>query len=367
MATTIKQIAARAQVSHGAVSAVLSGRQSTIRVAEETRERIRQIAREMGYRPNSLARGLRGGATQSIGLIWGFYNPYTGDGVIANQLIDSAQSRGLMAYQAVCSREVDITCRQVDEFAGRRVDALVIQADAQQLRDPRLRDKLALVPAYVAVSPEPVEGLTGDLVVHDRGSVIDEVVDHLVKSGRRRLAMALSVKDEPRNLPKWERFKARCAAHGLRDGACRLIELTAPVGYETHGQRHALAMESTFAGGVDVDAIFCFNDIGAMYVGRFLKERGLRVPEDVALVGCNDSEAGRLAEPPLASGDRRRDDVYAAADRLLRTRLEQPGLAPRRVHVPMRFVWRASAGGEPPHAGAEPPPDQATSLEGDAG
>src|SRR5690606_28976058 len=86
-----------------------------------------------------------------------------------------------------------------------------------------------------------------------------------------------------------------------------LINLDHPIDPSSHGRRYAEAIRRQFpphAGPLPVDAIFCFNDTGAMFVMRELQGRGLRIPEDVAVVGFNNMEVGETWHPPLATGDR---------------------------------------------------------------
>jgi DNA-binding LacI/PurR family transcriptional regulator len=123
-----------------------------------------------------------------------------------------------------------------------------------------------------------------------------------------------------------------------------LIDLDYPSDAETHGLLHLEGFRRRWPDQVGLDAVFCFNDVGALYVMRDLQDRGLRVPEDVAVVGFNDTEPGRLWRPALASGDRKFADVAAAVERLLSTRLSDPEQPPRTETIEMNFLRRASAG-----------------------
>jgi DNA-binding LacI/PurR family transcriptional regulator len=238
----------------------------------------------------------------------------------------------------------------MDELLSRQVDALIVWAIPGQLRDPRVIQRLQVVPT-VAVCREAKEDLPGDLVIHDRNQAIRDAVDHLVDTGRTRPAFAIGMTQES-NPPKYQAFLEHCRRRGVADHTHQLINLPHPSHAEATGQNYTVGMANTFGDHVDVDAIFCFNDVGAMYVMRDLSARGLRVPEDVAVIGFNDDQAGRVWDPPLATGDRKPREVAAAVDQMLNRRLENPDRPPQRNTVHMQFIWRASAGGPPPTDGA---------------
>jgi DNA-binding LacI/PurR family transcriptional regulator len=312
------------------------------RIHPDTRSKILMAARELGYQPNHLAAGLRGSRTRSVGVVWAFVDPWAGDAVIGLDVLERLQQRKFATYQAQHSSDNDVLCSQLDDFLARRVDAIVVQAIPSQLADPEVLARLKQAPAVVAVTREPVADFPGDLIIHDRDLAIRQVVDHFADTGRRRPAMALSIEQES-NPPKFAAFAERCRERGINHDRM-LIDLDFPTRAETHGQLHLDGFRRAFPDRVDVDAVFCFNDTGALYVMRELQDRGLRVPEDVAVVGFNDIEPGRIFQPPLATGDRKQHQVAQAVDRLLADRLADPETAPRQETIHMQFIRRQSAG-----------------------
>jgi LacI family transcriptional regulator len=360
------QLACALGISQRTVSSALSG---SGRVGEALRRRILEEAVARGYRPNRLAAGLRGARTRSLGIVWAFSDPWAGDSGIALDISRRFQQQGFAVYQALHDEDTDLLVWRIDDLLGRRVDALVVQAIPAQLSSPAVRERLGAV-AAVTVSRESVAGLPADQVVHDRDAAIREVVDHLAATGRRRPCMVLAMSQES-NPPKYRAFVERWAAHGVRETPAMLVDMTAPArkgdprpaghpSFEEHGLRHRQAFARQFPGSVPVDCVFCFNDIGALYILRELRDRGCRVPEDVAVVGFNNDQAGAVWDPPLASGDRRPRDVAAAVARLLERRLATPRAPFETIGVPMRFIWRPSAGTAP--ATGPRPPSSATAT-----
>lgn len=345
------QLARKLGVSQRTVSSALHG---SGRVGDALRERILEAAARHGYRPNRLAAGLRGARTRSLGIVWAFVDPWAGDAGIALDITRHFQQQGFAVYQALHDPAVEVLGRRIDDLLDRRVDALVVQGTPGQLAHPDIQRRLRSTPVAVTVSREAVPGLPADQVVHDRNAAIREVVDHLAACGRRKPCMVLTMCEES-NPPKFRAFAERWAAHGVAETARMLVDMTVAgpdvasgaarhPAFEEHGMRHRVAFAAKFPRSVPVDCVFCFNDTGAFYILRELQDRGLRVPDDVAVVGFNNDQAGAVWTPPLATGDRRPRDVSAAVARLLERRLANGAAAQETIAVPMRFVWRESAG-----------------------
>ena len=345
------QLARKLGISQRTVSSALNG---SGRVGAPLRKRVLEAATEHGYRPNRLAAGLRGARTRSLGIVWAFADPWAGDSGIALDITRQFQQRGFAVYQALHDADVTILGRRIDDLLDRRVDALVVQATPAQLAHPDIVRRLKAASAAVTVSREVVPHLPADQVIHDRNAAIREVVDHLAACGRRKPCMVLAMCEES-NPPKYRAFADRWAEHGVRETNRMLVDLTlagpsvsqgisAHPKFEEHGMRHRIAFAEKFPHAVPVDSVFCFNDTGALYVMRELHDRGIRVPEDVAVVGLNNDQAGAVWYPPLATGDRRPRDVSEAVVALLKRRAEDAAAPFDVVTVPMRFIWRESAG-----------------------
>jgi LacI family transcriptional regulator len=347
--TTILDIANHAGLSHMTVSRVLSGKGS---VRQATRKRVLRVAEQLNYSPNSLANGFRSGKTQSAGIVWQFVDPWAGDTPVGLWVMQSLQRHGLATYQSQFSPHVEEMVAVLDDLLGRRVDALVMGGTPEIVSHAEILRRLDKIPAVVLVSYAPVEGFTGDQIIHDRNSAIRQVVKHFALTGRKRPALFQSMEVEA-NVDKLNAFRAAAKEFGIADHEHMLIEvgaLPAPTLNQPFHPDHARyqdGLERAWPAGkaVDVDAIFSFNDVGAMVTCNFLKNRGVRVPEDVAVVGFNDDPVASLWSPPLASGDRCRAALAEATQAMVLSRLENPDLPPRRQTVEMHFVWRASAGG----------------------
>ena len=346
------ELAAELGISQRTVSSALNG---SGRVGEAMRARILAHAAKAGYRPNHLASGLRGAKTSSIGIVWSFGDQWTNDSAIALDITSRLQHDGFAVYHALHDEDDAALCASIDDLLARSVDALIVRARDAQLASPAVRARLASV-ASVVVCREPMTQLKCDQVAHDRDLAIREVVDHFHASGRHRPAMILAMSDES-NPPKFKAFAERWAEHGIK---AKLVDITDngriphPT-YAEHGAAHQTALKREFPPSDSrrkpkplPDCLFCFNDIGALYALRELRSRGVSVPDDVAVCGFNNNPAGGAWEPALATGDRRRNEVAEAVVALLERRHANPSAPFSTTIVPMRFLWRESAGGVAP-------------------
>lgn len=343
----LMDVAMRAKVAKSTVAAALrpGGGGKNARVSEKTAARICQIAAELGYRPNRLASGLRGASTSSVAAVWQFVDPWCLDANIGNQLLQRFQHLGLATYQAEHPNDPGAVMSVLTDLLERRPDALIIRWRPDQIDHAGIRALIEQFSAVVAVVPWQVTGLSIDQVVHDRSSGIRQVVRHFAQTGRKRLCITLNMQDVT-DRQKFDVFASECRANGLEVCDRTLLDLSDRFSNPADRiERYLAAMKRHFAGAVDVDAILCVNDVGMMAVAKDLRDRGLRVGREVALVGLNDPPGLSLWDPPLATIDRNHGELLDAVYGLVTDRLASPTSPPQARSVNMRFVWRESAGG----------------------
>ncbi|WFB36117.1 LacI family DNA-binding transcriptional regulator [Kiritimatiellota bacterium B12222] len=334
-------IARKLGVSQRTVSAVLN---NNGRIGEKTREKVLKACEEMGYQPNRLASGLRGSRTHAIGAIWPVGDPWAGDSAISLSLVKLLNAESLATYSAPATQDLEVLVQQIHELSGRGVDALFLHAIPSLLRNEKILEALRPIPAVVAVSREEVPEFPGELVVHDRYAAIRDIVAHFAKTGRKRLAILIEPTEES-NPPKINVFKEACRVHGLGEHPHSVIPMLKAKDPREHSEYHRDAIRKAFGSGkVDVDAIFCVNDVGALYVMRELQDRGIRIPEDVAVVGLNNAPTGVVWSPALATVDRMHDEVAKLVFSLVMDKIEHPENEKQVRTVHMKFIPRESAG-----------------------
>jgi DNA-binding LacI/PurR family transcriptional regulator len=332
---TMKQVAARAGVSIKTVSNVANGSE---RVAEKTRQRVQAAIDELGFVPNATARSLRSGRSGVVALALPELDaPYFAE--LAQHVVAAAGARGWTVL-------VDATGGQVDQ------ERLAVGGIRPQLIDGLIFSPLALLasdlPDAAAGPPtvllgERVTDAAVDLVTVDNHAVAATAVDHLAGLGRRRIAAVGAQTTE-------SGVTARLRLEGYRQGLARAglpyddgLVLEATTWHRAEGAAAARALLDAVC---DVDAIVCFNDLLALGVLRGLADAGVRVPEDIAVVGVDDVEDGRYSRPSLTTVALDKAQIARTAVELLAARLDSAQDAPPRVVVVAhRLVVRESTAG----------------------
>ena len=344
---TLRDVAARAGVSRAVASRALSGHAS---VAEPTRERVRRAAHDLGYRASVVARALSSGrnaplrcAVVGLGLpleILGasFYGP-----VLAG--LASAASREAMDVHLVEIPGDEPDAPERDEAFRRlvaedRADGFVILSFLSLTpRHLRPLDEVGL--PYVLVNRHfdhaggpPVNAVTLDWV-----GATEDALRRLVGLGHRRLALLMPDSDRSTVWDHelgWQRGRAAC---GLDESRAPMLRY----GQDELPRRVAYLLgEITRSGGAKgPTAVVCFNDSAAFEVLRAAAVAGVRVPEQLSVVGF-DNRIGEYTTPPLCSYDPHLIEVGRAAAQLIVDVLRGETEGPTRVTVPATFVCRGT-------------------------
>lgn len=342
----MRDVAARAGVSTRTVSNVVN---DAPYVSAVTRTRVEQAMAELDFRPNAAARSLRRGRSGLVALVVPeLDSPYFS--ALAAALSSAAEQRGwtLLVEQSHGDPQRERTL--LDGVRAQLVDGVLFSPWG--LRQEDLRDRRD--PTPLVLLGEQGDASVADHVVVDNEAAAEQATAHLLVTGRRRIAAVGARSPVGREtvrlrLAGWAR--ALAGAGLARDPALE-VEVES-----LHRAAGARAARRLLDDDVEVDALFCFTDelaLGAMHV---LLERGVRVPEDVALVGFDDIEDGRYATPALTTVSPDIDAIARQATDCLAERLAQPreagapgtagtrsGSAQHRaVTVPHRLVVRRSS------------------------
>jgi LacI family transcriptional regulator, galactose operon repressor len=325
------EVAARAGVSVTTVSHVLSGRRP---VADATRTRVLQVIEELGYRPNTLARGLRSRRTMTVALIVpDLTNPFYP--MIQRGLADVLRPAGYHAV--VCNtdgtREEEISFLR--EMATRQVDGVVIAAFELTRKD--LLAHGGTVP-LVLLGGGPFDAELGDLVRTDDEGGMAHAVRYLLEQGRRRPAYVggtLHTGPSDRREAGFRRALAE-AGHTVEESLVIRGAYTREAG--------RAAGEVLFGRPDRPDGIACANDLIAIGVLDAARAHGLGVPDDVAVTGYDDIEAASLVSPALTTVlNPARQVGRACGEALLRRLTAVEAESPREIVIGNSFVRRESA------------------------
>ncbi len=283
---TIKDIASEAGCSIRTVSRVLNGASN---VNEDTRAKVLAITRSRNYSPDPLAQSLKTKRKRTIGLI---VNSVTSD---ANrQRIETiARLFNTAGYAILISYADDILMEEeiLRRFAA-RTDALVIFTNLQAPGSAALDGLSETGFPFILVDP-PLRG-SYPAVEIDRSSGYLEALRHLASRGRRSIAL---VTEDFRSAERLEGYR-----RGLEEESIAYDEalvVRAKKGFR--GGREAASSLLALRETRDLDAALCHNDKIATGILSYVKDRGLRVPEDIALVGFDDDDYAPYLSPPLTT------------------------------------------------------------------
>ena len=328
---TIGDVAERAGVSKTTVSHVLSGRRP---VARTTRERVERSIRDLGYRPDGLARSLRTQRTHLVALlIPDITNPFYP--VLARGLDSGMDESGY--HVVICNTDSDPErgLQFVTEVYDRRVDGIVLDSFAMSVEQLRQRTGGPALPVvWIGADFADQPGI--DIVRSDDEQGAFDATTHLIRRGCRRVAM---IDGAPGGgAPRNDGLRRALAAAGMAPGGATVSH----GGWTREGG--ARAMAGLLEGTPRPDGVFCANDLMAIGALDVLRERGVAVPDEVAVVGFDDIDAAAIVTPSLTSVVNPAFETGRIAGALLLERMTGAYTGPQRaVTLPCRLVARASA------------------------
>lgn len=334
MAATMHDVSRLAGVSIKTVSNVINDYPY---VRAETRQRVLAAIETLGYTPNLSARSLRSGRTNVISLmIPDLRNAYFAE--LADSVMRAAGERGLSVlieqFGEQREREIDV----LRQPRAQMVDGVLYSVLALDQGD---LDIIADLTTPVVLLGERIFNGPRDHVTMRNTEGVRAATEHILGLGRRRV-VAFGV--HPGEVIgsaalRFEGYREALAAAGLPFRE----ELVVPVG-SWHRRNGAEAMRAFLARGVPFDAVVAFNDAIALGALRVLQEEGLRIPEDVAVIGFDDIDETQYSMPTLSTIDPGREEIARTAVDLLLRRIEGGGAAfePEEVLVPFRLIPRES-------------------------
>ncbi|HEY8590315.1 MAG TPA: LacI family DNA-binding transcriptional regulator [Naasia sp.] len=329
-AASVRDVAVRAGVSVGTVSNVLN---RPDRVSPEAVERVQRAIDELGYVRNDAARQLRAGRSTTIGLVvLDVGNPFFTD--VARGSQDEAAAHGFSILLGNSDEDAERENAYLDLFEEQRVHGVLISPSGDV--DARLARLRARGTPAVLVDRLSSDGSISAVAVDDlAGGRL--AVEHLVTGGRRRIAFIggpLSVRQVA------DRLAGARAAADAGGATLEVVETSALTVLEGRQAGEALADRSPTD---RPDAVFAANDLVAVGLLQGLAiRRGIRVPEEIALIGYDDIDFAGTAVVPLSSIRQPSRLIGETAVRLLLEEAADPGSEPRQVVFQPELVARDS-------------------------
>jgi LacI family transcriptional regulator len=329
----MKDIARDLGVSTVTISKVLRNHPD---VGEETRQRVLARVEELDYRPNLAARGLVTGRTYLIGLIVpDLLHPFFAE--IAESLSHTLRKNDYYLVVSSSEEDPELEEQEISQLLARQLDSLII-ASCRATVEVFFRIEKHKTP-YVLID-RSFPGLSANFVGSDDIAVGMLATQHLIEIGCRKIAHIRGPETSP-GLQRLEGYKRALGQNG-RNVIDEYV-IAEPKGDVGTRQRGAEAMQQLLNLKQRPDGVFCFNDPLAMGAINEAINEGLRIPEDVAIIGCGNLHYDDSLRVPLSSIDQGSGRIGAEAARLVLENLKSKVLPkPESVLLPPKLIVRAS-------------------------
>ena len=331
MPVTMMDIARDLNVSVVTVSKVLRNQG---KISDSTRKRVLRRAKQLNYQMNWVARSLVTRRTFTIGLLLpDFTHPFFAE--IAKAVASTVRPHGYHVLVSYFEENPALEVSEVDSLLARQVDGLII-ASVQPLSRVELFERIRTRKVPFILIDRPIEGVNASFVGADNRSIGKLATEHLIEQGCRCVAhlrgpdigiaaerlQGYHLALEKRGLPIQPRY---VVTGGYTDDS----------GY--HGTRRLLELRPI------PDGIFCYNDPVAIGAMRAIFEAGLKVPDDISVVGAGNVHYSDVLRVPLTTVDQGTSEMGTRAAELVLERIAAKRmLRPKRVLIPPRLVVRKS-------------------------
>ncbi len=325
MPVTMKDIAMLIGISRQAVAAALEGNGGS-RVSPETREKVLKLAHELNYIPNAAARSLKGGTTKTIGILASPGTPYS-DAVFA-EICQILRSHGYSYLAADLIPQISELPQVCQALASRGVDGMIVIGASKT--PPKY-----LMPDIPIVFCRTICGLSDIDIDKEQTGYLG--TSHLLEHGHEAVSY-LGIHHQGINLRErgWQRALHIHGAKGTR------IDL--------HTLKGSAEQLEKILRKEKVTALFCSNDFLAAKVTRYLNRRGWKIPDDLALVGCDGNSFIEYTTPSISTVIQPLHPLAEQCVELILNRVKNRicGVILERINIAPR-LWTGGSCGCPEH------------------
>jgi LacI family transcriptional regulator len=284
---TVHEVARVAGVSAATVSRFLNG---TARVSDEKRQTIESVIEKLNYKPNVLAQNLKTGSSRTVGVLTqSLMSGYFADALAG--VDDALQGTGYAPLIVSGHWHPDEEAERIELLIARRIDGLVVLSgklkDAQILK---LAQRVPIVAFGRELNGPRAFGFSLD---NYQGACL--AVEHLILQGHRNIAFIAGPSDHNDALARLAGYRDTLAKHRIKEKQ----QLVVSGDFQESGG--LLAVERLLESGQRFSAIFCANDLTAYGARLALYRRGIRVPEDISVIGFDDLHSSMYTTPPLTT------------------------------------------------------------------
>lgn len=334
---TLREVAERAGVHPMTVSRALKG---SLSVAEETRLNIQRIAKELNYIPNAAAQALVRGRSETIAVVTGPVSEHYCAQLLHFLEIELTAN----AYKMLMLGSRDLNHDLLSLVNTKAVDG-VIAVDASPHIDEWIRAGNLFVPpcVYAGISnPDWVVSLAIDSIHTDLSEAVGHAVEMMLNTGSRRIAYIVA----NQGMSRPNEVRAHAYEQTLKRAGYRPEIINLGIGDDTsaHDLTRQKMIQYVRAHGC-ADGFLCQNDEMAMATYRALRDMGLRIPEDVQLVGCDGLSYTECFDPQISTIVQPAEQMCALAWQFLQRRINDDSIARQQAHLQAHLRVRGSLRG----------------------
>lgn len=285
---TIKELAQELEMSTTTVSRVLTGQEKKYRISEKTAQRVREVADQLDFAPNQIARNLRLQKTNTIGLIIpDISNPFFAN--LARTVEEELRSRGKMVLLCDTKDDTDLEQESIALLKGRKVDGLLVAPVGKEWKHLEEQSKIpvVLIDRYFEHQDIP-------FVTTDNFFGAYEATSFLIEKGHRNIACIQGLMGTTPNDHRVKGYQKAMKTHGLTE-RIKVVgdDYSLKNGYDNTKELLARPDAPT--------ALFALNNQIAMGCMKALKENGFQIPNDISLIAFDEQPYFELLSPPLTA------------------------------------------------------------------
>jgi LacI family transcriptional regulator len=332
----LKDVAKHIGVSAALVSYVLNGKEKEARVGADIAKKIREAAAKLNYKPNLIAKGLKMGKTKTIGLIVAdISNPFFS--TIARIIEDEAKKHGYVVIFGSSDERADNQLDLIDVFLTRVVDAFIIAAAAGTEEQVK---KIIERGVPVVLIDRFFPGLKVDSVHINNFTAAKKAVNRLIGNNRKKIGMLAYDTTQPHMQDRKQGYKAALKENNIRFKKAWLSEAS----YQNIEKDVAEKMKTLLL-PQQVDGLFFATNSLAISGLKIINQLGIKVPEELAIISFDESDAFDLFYSPVSFVDQSLSDIGKEAVKLVIEKLQNKNKKNKDIVVDAKLIIRKSCGG----------------------
>ena len=333
---SLKDVAKYLGVSTALVSYVINNKEKEARVSEKMAKKIRSAVVKLNYQPNQIAKSLKSGKTNTIGLIVAdISNPFFSS--IARIIEDQARKKGYVVIFGSSDESAEKSQSLIDVFLNRQVDAFIIAPAENTEKQIKALQETGLP---VVLIDRYFPSIQVDSVHIDNFQAAYKAVEHLINNGRKKIAMMAYETNLPHIQERKRGYKAALKAHGIRFKKEWLKEAS----YQNIEKDVADKMNELLFPELKVDAFFFATNTLAVESLKIINQSGIKVPDDLAIIAFDESDAFDFFYSPLSYLSQSLEDMGKGALELVTARLKDNTRKYTNLIIKEKLVLRKSCG-----------------------